>query len=120
MTKTRKSSGRKARLGTAVFFAGLTAGAVVGPGMANAAVDDDAYPPQSSTTIVDSGDQLPPDQGVPSVEVQAAGSLPSTGNSDVTSSLMIAGAALLAGVAVTGVAAASRRRDHTDPGTTPS
>ncbi len=111
MTKTRTSPARRARIGTAVLFAGLTAGALAGPGLVSA----QDYPPQPPTTepgdttttsiVVSGPPEAPIDGG------QQAGSLPSTGNSDVAPSLMIAGAALLAGMAITGVATASRRRD---------
>jgi len=91
-----------------VLFAGLTAGALAGPGLTHA----QDYPPQpptsnettTTTSIAVSGPAAP-------TGGQQAGSLPSTGNSDVAPSLMIAGAALLAGMAITGVATASRRRD---------
>lgn len=114
MTKSRTSPARRARIGTAVLFVGLTAGALAGPGLVSA----QDYPPQpptsnetttTTTSIAVSGPQAPSGG-------QQAGSLPSTGNSDVAPSLMIAGAALLAGMAITGVATASRRRDA-DPGT---
>lgn len=114
MTKSRTSPARRARIGTAVLFAGLTAGALAGPGLVSA----QDYPPQpptsnettTTTSIVVSGPAAPQAP----IGGQQAGSLPSTGNSDVTSSLMIAGAALLAGMAITGVATASRRRDTPD------
>ena len=117
MTKTRTSLARRTRIGTAVLFAGFTAGALAGPGLVSAQ-DYPPQPPTSTTTttsIVVSGPAAP---GAPSGG-QQAGSLPSTGNSDVAPSLMIAGAALLAGMAITGVATASRRRD-TNPGTSTS
>ena len=118
MTETRKISARRAKV-TAVLFAGLTAGAIAGPGLVQA----QEYPPQppvtSETTTTTTISLVVSGPGTPEAPVtDQAGALPSTGNSDVAPSLMIAGTALLAGLAITGAAAASRRRDHTDPGAT--
>ena len=71
MTKSRTSTARKARIGTAVLFAGLTAGALAGPGLTHA----QDYPiggtptTEPTTSIVVSGPAAP-------TSGQQAGSLP--------------------------------------------
>src|SRR6056297_3497938 len=110
MTRRTRTHGAKIR--TAVFSAGIAAGALLGPGLAQ------AYPPDPETQppSVDSGN--PDDAGTPIVDANAPSdgdSLPATGNSDIAPSLMIAGAALLAGLAITGAATASSRRNQVGP-----
>lgn len=109
MKTTQRSARGRAKIRTAVFSAGIVAGALVGPGLAQADYPPVPQPPKPPTIDV-SG------PGVGSNVPSSGGSLPSTGNSDIAPSLMIAAGALLAGLAITGATAVSRRRHDDETG----
>ena len=72
MMKSRTSPARRARIGTAVFFAGLTAGALAGPGLTHAQDYPPTSPPSTeTTTTIEVGAGVP---GAPTGGGQQAGS----------------------------------------------
>ena len=98
----------RASILTLAVSVGISVGALVGPGLVSASpYPPEPQPPYPETPV----DVLPPlpNQG----GVQGAGELPRTGNSDVARTLTIATATLMAGLGITGVAMASRRRTGT-------